>query len=223
MKHGMARGLVVALSLSWTFGCGSQEKSLVDRYFNAVRAKDHQTLTSFAAVAFDKPVESWKVLNVGEERRAPAMLPELLAKTKDVEAQLAANKKAAAAYNNEHYAQLEKVDALKKGAPVPGALAGVAAEWDKLKQKDKELKRALGAARDALEKEKRSMALSVGPLTDLESLTGQMVAKQLDLELVLKDEKPQPYVMMLRKYELVRQGGAKVMSRWVVYELSPKR
>lgn len=219
--HELTRGLLT-LSLLGSFACAPPEKALVDKYFNAVRAKDHQTLTSFAAVVLDKPVEAWKITRSGEEKVSPAALPELMAKVKDTEAQLAANKKAAAAYNLENYTNIEKVEALKKGAPVPGSLAGVAGEWDKFKQKDRELKKALAAAKDAAEKEKRYMVLSVGAVSDLDSLTGKMADKQVELDLTLKDEKPQPYVMLLRKYDLVRPAGSKVMSRWVVYELNPR-
>jgi len=210
------------IALAGTIACAPPEKAVVDKYFHAVQAKDHQTLTSFAAVVLDKPVEVWKITKAGEERPSPAALPELIAKMKDMEAQLAANKKAAAAYNLENYTSIEKVDALKKGAPVPASLAAVAGEWEKFKQKDRELKRALATSKDALEKEKRYMALSVGAVSDLEALTGKMVDKQVELDLTLKDEKPQPYVMLLRKYDLVRPTGAKVMSRWVVYELNPR-
>jgi hypothetical protein len=220
--HITARGLVLTLVLTAASSCSPPEKAVVDKYFHAVQAKDHQTLTSFAAVVLDKPVEAWKITKAGEEKQSAAALPELMGKVKDLEAQLAANKKAAAAYNLENYAKIEKVDALKKGAPVPAALAGVVAEWDKFKHKDRELKKALATAKDAVDKEKRYMVLSVGAVSDLESLTGKMADKQVELDLTLKDEKPKPYVMLLRKYDLVRAAGSKVMSRWIVYELAPR-
>ena len=220
--HDTARGLLLTLSVAGATACAPPEKAIVDKYFHAVQAKDHQTLTSFAAVAFDKPVEAWKITRAGEEKPSAAALPELMGKVKDLEAQLAANKKAAAAYNLDNYAKIEKVEALKKGVSPPAALAGVAAEWEKFKQKDREIKKALATAKDAVEKEKRYMVLSVGAVSDLESLTGKMVDKQVELDLTLKDEKPQPYVMLLRKYDLVRPAGSKVMSRWVVYELNPR-
>ena len=59
------------------------------------------------------------------ETRSPAMLADLAKKVGEVEAELAANKKAAGAYSLEHYADIEKVkDAQKAGKPVPGGLTG---------------------------------------------------------------------------------------------------
>lgn len=220
--RGAVRRLALALSLAWGASCAPPEKAVVDKYFGAVRAQDNQTLSGFAAVGFDKPVESWKIVRVGQEKPSPVILPNLVAKVKDIETQVAANQKAARAYNLDHYANIEKVQALKKGAPVPSALAGVAADWEKFNQKDKELRKALAGAKEAVEKEKRSVALSVGAVEDMDSLTGQMVDKQVDLEVTIKNEKSQPYVMTLRKYDVTRHGGARIVSRWVVYELELK-
>jgi hypothetical protein len=41
------------------------------------------------------------------------------------------------------------------------------------------------------------------------------------VDITVKDEKPQPYVMTLRKYELKREGP-RVNARWVVQALTPK-
>lgn len=214
--------LVLALALT-AGACSPPEKAVVDKYFNAVRAKDNQTLSSFAAVGFDKPVESWNITSTGEEKPTPVILPELVAKVKDLEAQLAANKKAAGAYNLDKYASIDKVQELKKkGATIPPGLAGVAAEWDKFNQKDKEIRKALASAKEAVEKEKRNVALSVGPLEGMDSLTGEMVNKQLELLVTLKDGKPEPYVMSLRRYNLKRETGPRIVSRWVIYGLEPK-
>ena len=51
---------------------------------NALAADDTNTLTSFAAVAFDKEVQDHKIISVGEETRAPAPLPGLVAEQQEV-------------------------------------------------------------------------------------------------------------------------------------------
>ena len=59
IKRGrVALAAVVALA---GVACGHPEKSVVDQYFNAVNAKDTQTLSSFAAVTFDKKVDRWAI------------------------------------------------------------------------------------------------------------------------------------------------------------------
>ena len=123
----------------------------MDQYFNAVNAKDIQTLTSFSAVTFDKKVDRWAITNtLDEDRRADAPLPALAQKVKDLEAELAANTKDARAYDIDHGAGLDQVEALKKdGQPVPAKLAGLAAEWDKFSAEGPRAQEGLANAQDA--------------------------------------------------------------------------
>lgn len=218
-NHGAAlAALAVAVA---TVACsGGAERTIVDQYFNAVKARDEQTLSSFAAVRFDKPVESWKVTKVGDEQRAPVTAGELAAKVKDLEAQLSKNTKGAR--ETLDAAKVEEVKTLRRAnKPVPAALQAAAADYDKFTKTDQDLKRQVAAAKDALEKERRHMTLSVGSVDNLEGLTGEVVSKQVEMDLTLKDEQPAPYVMTLRKYELQREGP-RAISRWVVQDLKPR-
>jgi hypothetical protein len=216
------RAWLVALAIAGFVACGGPEKTVIDQYFNAVKAKDNQTLSSFAAVSFDRPVEDWKISNVGPEEEAPASLPELVTKVKDLEAQQAANKKAANAYSLNSFADIQKVqDIRKRNGTVPAGLASVASQWDEFTQKDRELRKAVATAKDAVEKERRNVRLSVGEVEGVEALPGKMLSKKVEVDVTLKDEKPQAYVMTLRKYELQREGP-RVNARWVVQAIQPK-
>jgi hypothetical protein len=216
-NHGAALAAIAVAVAGAACGGGDQT---VDQYFNAVKAKDAQTLASFAAVRFDKPVESWKVTKTGEEQRTPVTVAELAGKVKDLEAQVAKNTKDAKATLDA--GKVDEVKALRRaGKNVPGSLQAAATEWDKFNQADQDLKKQLAAARDALEKERKHMALSVGSVDNLESVQGEVVSKQVELDLTIKDEKPAPYVMTLRRYELQREGP-RAISRWVVQDLKPR-
>ena len=216
--HGAAVPLALALSV---LGCQRHpEKGVVDQYFNAVNAKDSQTLASFAAVNFDKKVDSWTIKETLDEQKGPAPLADLAKKVRDLEAEQAANTRAARAYNNEHYAELDQLKGLKKDAAVPAKLQPVKAEWDKFNEKDRELKRAIASAREAVDKERRSVVRSVGDVDDVEGLQGEMKEKQIKLDLTIGGQ-TQPYVMTVRKYEMKRESGPRVVSRWVVQSLQP--
>jgi hypothetical protein len=217
--RGAALPLVLALS---ALGCQSHpEKGVVDQYFNAVNTKDTQTLSSFAAVTFDKKVDRWAIKNNLDEQTSKAPLPALAQKVKDLEGELAANTKAARAYNNDHYVELDQLKSMKKDAPVPAKLQPVKAEWDKFSEKDRELKKAIANGKAEVEKEKRSVVRSVGQVDDIESLDGEMKEKKIELDLTI-DGQVKPYVMTVRKYEIKRESGPRVVSRWVVQELVPK-
>jgi hypothetical protein len=216
--HGAA--VTLALTLA-AYGCQSHpEKGVVDQYFNAVNAQDSQTLASFAAVNFDKKVERWSIKKTMDEQTSEAPLTALVQKAKDLEAEMAANLKAARAYNNDHFVEIDQVKALKPGAPVPAKLQPVKAEWDKFTEKDRELKKAVANAKLEVEKEKKNVERSVGQVDAVETLKGEMKEKKIELDLTV-DGQVKPYVMTVRKYDMKRESGPRVVSRWVIQSLQP--
>ena len=222
MSARRAAQLIVLGTAVASLACGHPEQRIVDQYFNALKANDNQTLTSFAMVAFDKKVDDWKITGSVPETRSPAMLPDLAKKVAELEAEAAANKKAAGTYANEHYSEIDKVkETQKSGKAVPGGLAKVAEEWGKFNDRDRDLRKQVAEAKAALEREKRNVALSVGQVDDVEKLTGEMVQKQVDLDLTVAGA-PKAYTMLLRKYELTGGTGSRMVSRWVVQDLKPK-
>ena len=207
----------LGLALAAMAACGHREQRLVDQYFNAVNAKDNQTLSSFAAVGFDKKVDRWRIAKESDEEKAPMPLTDLVAKQKELEKGVADNKKTATAYSMDHYADVDAVrEGRKTGKPVPGKLQAMASKWDKYNQKDHDLKKQLADANTAVEKEKRNLEQSLGPTENAEGLSGDMVTKRLDLMLTINGQE-QPYVMTLRKYDI--KGSAR--PRWVVHDLKP--
>ena len=219
--------LAVALGLVVVgVGCsGGAEKNVVNQYFNALATNDTNTLTSFAAVAFDQKVDDHKIVAIGEEIREPAPLPGLVVRQAELEEALAENKKDARAWGNdlEVYPKLDQVRELQKdGKKIPSNLQPIADKWDEFNTKDRDLKAEAAAAKRAVETERRNTQLSVGQREGVETLTGEVITKNVDLELTI-DGQPQPYVMGLRKYELEGDGsGPRMISRWVVQTLEPK-
>jgi hypothetical protein len=220
-----ATALAVALGLAVAgLACSSAEKNVVNQYFGALRANDQGTLTSFAMVAFDQKVDDFSVVAVSPGTRTPATLPGLVKKQKDLEAEQKANEKEYRAWGNDLavYPKLDQMRAARaKGAKLPASLQPVADKFDAFQAKDRELKKAVSDAKAAVEKEKRNVALSVGQTEDIEALTGEVVSKDVDLNLTIGGQ-VKPYVMTLRKYELTGGTGPRMVARWVVQSLVPK-
>jgi hypothetical protein len=217
--------LAVALGLAVAgLACSSAESNVVNQYFTALRANDQGTLTSFAMVAFDQTVDDWKVVSVGPEAKTPAALPDLVKKAAELEAQQKANEKEYRAWGND-LAVYPKLDQMReqrsKGAKLATALQPIADKFDSFQAKDRELKKAVSDAKAAVEREKRNVALSVGQADDIETLTGEMLSKDVDVNLTIGGQ-VKPYVMTLRKYELTGGTGARMVARWVVQSLTPK-
>jgi len=217
--------LLVALGLAVAgLACSSTEANVVNQYFTALRANDQGTLTSFAMVAFDQKVDDWKVVSVAPGTKTPAMLPDLVKKAADLETQQKANEKEYRAWGNDLavYPKLDQMRAARsKGGKLPPALQPTADKFDAFQAKDRELKKAVADARGAVEREKRNVALSVGQTDDIETLSGEVLSKDVDVNLTIGGQ-VKPYVMTLRKYELTGGTGARMVARWVVQSLVPK-
>jgi hypothetical protein len=210
-------GLVLAGS-----ACGRAEQPVVDKYFNAVKARDNQTLASFATARFDKPVQSWRIRQTLEETTEPLPLPGLLERLKQAEANQAANKKEASAYSLDHYSDIERVNELKKqNKPIPAKISSVATQWDEFNRKDRDAKKSVAEARAAVERERRSMSLSVGTTDGLDAMQGEVKTKKIVVDVTVAGQ-THPYVMILKRYDVKRAaGGPRVVSRWMVQSLQP--
>jgi hypothetical protein len=212
---------IAVLAAGMLTACGHPEQVVVDKYFGAVNAKDKQTLSSFALVDFDQKVDRWVIKGSTEEPKAKAPLPDLIKAQKDIEAQIADNKKKYNAYFLDHMKEVDELKELRKsGGKVPAKLSAAATDWEAFEQKAKDLGRQLSAAKAAVEREKKNMATSVGNIDQLEGLEGDLLAKHLDLDLTIGGQ-PQGYKMTLKKYDVKpTQGVGKVISRWVVTGLA---
>jgi hypothetical protein len=221
-----ATSLAVALALALAAAAcgGGAETNVVNQYFTALRAGDTNTLTSFAMVQFDKPVEDYKVVSVGPETKSPAPLPDLVKKAAAVEAEQKANEKEYRAWGNDLavYPKLDQMKAARaKGGKIPPALQAVADKYDGFQTKDRDLKKAVQEAKAAVEREKRNVGLSIGQVEDMETLTGDVISKDITLDLKVAGQ-TKPYQMTLRKYELTGGTGGRMVARWVVQTLQPK-
>jgi hypothetical protein len=175
-------------------------------------------------VAFDQQVDDWKVVAIGPESRMPATLPDLVKKQKDLEAELAKNTRDARAWGNDLniYPKLDQVRSLEqKGGKIPANLEPIHQKWTEFNDKDRELKKQVADAKAAVERERRNVGLSIGQTEDIDTLTGDVLSKDVDVNLTIKGE-AKPYVLTLRKYELTGGTGPRMVSRWVVQSLVPK-
>jgi hypothetical protein len=224
MTDRRAVHVVVALALA-AAACGHPEQKVVDQYFGAVNARDNDTLSSFAVVNFDtkdKRIDNWKINGAGDEQVVDAPLLGLVQALKDADAKVNDNKKEYLKYFFEHPTEVDQVKPLvnKPGATIPPKLQPYAARWKEFTDKERELKKAVAEAKDAVEKEKRLVALSIGTNEGLEAMTGKMRSKTLDVAISIGGE-TKDYTMVLRKFEMTG-GTQRTLNRWVIYELKPK-
>jgi hypothetical protein len=222
-KRGVALSFTLAVAVAG-LACGHAEQQLVDQYFGATNTKDVQTVGGFALVGFDQKADKWSIESVDPESRVPARLPDLDKQVQAADAAVNANVKAAKAYSMDHFKEVDQIREIEnKRGKVPASLAVPAAEWNKFNQNDRSLKKALGEAKEAAQKEKNAVVLSlVGSSEDISGLTGDEIDKKVNL-LVTIAGTAKPYTMTLKRYELHDEGKSNNrMSRWIVAAIEPK-
>ena len=222
MQRGRVLGSVVAAAIAGA--CGGPEQGVASRYFSALAAGDHQTLTSFATVRLEEQVEDWEIVGTSEEQTAPVSLPGLAKKRAELKAEFDTNKEAANSYYNDHADDVDSLRDLRQAAKeedvepkIPRRLETTAEEWQVFTDKDLELKRAVAQADEAVEDEARITKLSDGTASALETTGGTVRSQDVDLVLTIGGQ-DKDYRMVLRRYDL--DGGGR--ARWVVAALDPK-
>jgi hypothetical protein len=216
--------LTVILALAALgLACGRSEQQIVDRYFTAANTKDAQTMGGFALVGFDQKADKWSIDGVDPEVKTPAKLADLDKAVQAADAAVNANIKAAKGYSMDHFKEVDQIREIQgKRGKIPANLSAIATEWDKFNQNDRTLKRALADAREAAQKEKDAVLLSlVERSEDVSGLVGDQLERKVNLDVTVGGE-AKKYTMTLRKYELHEDGKSNRMSRWIVAGMAPK-
>lgn len=223
MQRSVGTGIFLAAALALA-GCGHPEQRVVDQYFGAVNAGDNQTLTSFAAVRFDKKVEKWKIVAVSPEATVEAPLPGLAKAFVDAQATYEAEKKQITRLANENYADYQQVnEAEKKGTKVPANLQDMHDKLEAWKKRDRELKQLIMSSKAAADAERRIAQLSMGSNVEgIDSVPADMASKDVELLLTVAGQ-PEAWVMHLKKYTPKESSGQRVISRWAIAGLDPKK
>jgi len=223
MQRSVGTGILLAAALALA-GCGHPEQRVVDQYFGAVNAGDNQTITSFAAVKFEKKVESWKIVAVSPEAAAEAPLPALTKAFADAQATYDKEKKDIQRMALDKYAEYEQVRELeKKGGKIPANLQDMHDKLEAWKKREQELKQQIMATKAAADAERRIVQLSMGSNVEgLDSLPADMASKDVDLLLTVAGQ-PESWVMSLKKYTPKESTGQRVISRWAIAALEPKK
>ena len=223
MQRSVGTGIILAAALVLA-GCGHPEQRVVDQYFGAVNAGDNQTITSFAAVKFDKKVEKWKIVAVSPEVTAEAPLPGLVKGLADAQTAYDTEKKQITRLANENYTDYQQVTEIeKKGGKIPANLQDMHDKLEGWKKRDKELKQQIMASTAAADAERRIVQLSMGSTVEgLDTVPADVASKDVELLLTVAGQ-PESWVMHLKKYTPKESSGQRVISRWAIAGLDPKK
>ena len=214
----MERAWLAVLALAAaTWPAAHPEKTVVDQYFNAVNAKDNQTLSSFAAVQLRPDGRELGDQEDDSEEKEPAPLPELVTEGEGRwRPQQAANTKAARAYSLDHFADIDAGARTPKAErPVPAKLrARGQPSGTSSTRRTASSRRRWPRPRTRWRRRSATCALLGGRVEDVEALPGEVHDQEDRGGPHHRRPEPQPYVMTLRKYELKRDGPARQAAGW---------
>jgi hypothetical protein len=220
------KGLIIAsaiLMLVSLQSCKSRpEQSLLQRYFNSVSMGDLTTMSTMAVDPLQIDAASWKIVSVSEEKILPASLPDLNAKELELKKQL-----------EQHVTPtLDAKDTLDiakdefTGARTGAAKASAKAKMDEAQKKyDDELKlhqdlqRQYNETKSAAAKEEEIsvFSLGAGQLPNMRELKGEVHAKDVEVDVVLKDGQAKKYKITMEVYNLKDEAaGISHRGRWVI-------
>ena len=224
-RRHVARGGALALALALV-GCGHPEQKVVDQYFNAVNRRTTRPSQLRRGQVRQEGRQAGRSPQVTPKTKAPGGAARAREEGQRADGRSPTTRRPTTPTSSTtRRRSTRSASCCKKDAQDSRPTSKrYAAEWEKFNEKDRDLKKALADAKDAVEKEKRNVALSVGQLDDIETLTGELVTKTLDLDLTIDGEDTSPTRWTLRKYEMQasrRPGGW--CSRWVSSALEPRR
>lgn len=224
------RALIVIGLLAVFFvlqGCSSKpEKTLLTKYFNAVRLNDNDTMSSMALEPFQPQLESWEIVSVSEEKIEPAILPEL--NKREIEAKKAQDAQVGPTIDADSAlkdAQDEK-DLARTAAAKAAAqrkIDQLQAKYDEEYKKMTELKKAYTDAKAAAAREEAITLFSLGlrELPGVRDFEGTVHSKEVVVRIKPQGGSAREYRLPMRMYQLKTEPSNLGRGRWVILRFEP--
>ena len=207
-----------------TTSCQKPEEITLSKYFQAMKAKDRDTMAAMAAETVSMEFKSWELISsetpVSEEFGLPKMLQELadVKKKKDAQILLVTDKKDAM---DQLKTKLDESRGSKKAA-VQKEIDALAVEVETEIANYKRDQANYTQMKAQVENEKRMIALS----TNIEQNPELLEGKTVTTKSIVKIDGPggeKEYVFTLRKYELINPVTNKVTSnRYIILKIAPR-
>ncbi len=207
-----------------TTSCQKPEEITLSKYFQAMKAKDRDTMAAMAAETVSMEFKSWELISseppVSEEFGLPKMLQELadVKKQKDAQILLVTDKKDAM---DQLKTKLDESRGSRKAA-VQKEIDAMAAEVETEIANYKRDQANYTQMKAQVENEKRMIALS----TNIEQNPELLAGKTVTTKTIVKIDGPggqKEYIFTLRKYELVNPVTNKITSnRYIILKIQPR-
>lgn len=217
-------GFIAFLFVFVTFqSCKSHpEKQLLSAYFNAISMKDTMTMSTMAVEPMSIDVQSWKIAAVSEVKTEAAMLPDLNKKELELKKKLEDHVGPVMDAEDALYGAQEELKSARTGGAKAAAKKKVdetQVKFDQEREVHRQLQKDYNDAKAAVAREEQIslFSLGAGQVANIRDLTGTVLSKDVDVNVVGKDGKAKTYKFFLEKYELKDEAtNLARRGRWVI-------
>lgn len=216
------RGLAAFLFLVLLLSCGGQEEQALSGFFDAVQSGDNTALAAVSVMEMPVDVQSWEIVEIGEESSETFKLPELLRTVRDAKREVDYHAEKMGifmddnkAIHGRYEAQIEK----DPEAELKGDLAEHQKKWKELLQVEKDLAETHKKANRAVEIERAGAGVSLMGSAVNEHLEGDVAIKQAQVNVNTGSEE-KVYLFTLKNYNLFNtKNQIQQRSRWIIADI----
>jgi len=217
-------GIALLFLILVTTSCQKPEEITLSKYFQAMKAKDRDTMAAMAAEPFAVEFKSWELISseepVSEEFGLPKMIQDLadIKKKKDDQLLLVRDKKDAL---DQLKTQLGETRGGKK-AEIQKQIVALELESETETANYKRDQANFTQMKTQVENEKKMIALSTNIDQNQDLLAGKTVTNRSIVKINGASGEKE-YIFTLRKYELVNPVTNKVSSnRYIILKIQPR-
>jgi hypothetical protein len=205
--------------------CRTAEHELVDRFLEASRSGDDQTVALLSIVAFPRAVVDFRVVRIGEERRGPYPISSMRERVEQAEDRRDEQYELFGEFRQANYDQLLRIQKLLQDDPgkkLDGSLGELQKQWEAFREERRAVVSGLHEAEQELEWEIRRVQKSLLREAAPEYLTGETLSKEASVRVTTKEDGDGSYVVTLTRYDVKNLHGAVVPTRWIVTDVQPE-
>lgn len=210
--------LIAASALS----CRTAEYELIDRFLEASRRQDNETVALLSMVAFPGEVRDFRVMTLGEELRGPYRVLSMRERVEEAEDRRQEQYKLFGEFRQSNYNELLRLqrllrdDTKRPGRKLDAHLGELQRQWEAFREERDVLVASFHEAEQELEREIRRVQTSLQREAAPEYLTGETLSKEASVQVTTKDGREGNYVVTLTRYDVKNSFGAVVPTRWIV-------
>lgn len=214
--------LISPLTLQLIACGGGPERALLRTFFAALQTNDNATLASMSTVGFEGTVESYEIVSVSEDTVQPFRLPDLREAAEEAKTVRDEHWEEFGIFQDEHFEDLEAIRERVEQEPdyrFSGRRGELQTEWDRWREERSAHEAALREANDALDRERTRASMSMGA-TSLTGFSGEVVTREVIVNVTTQEEGQKPYRFTLSRYNLTA-GENSPPSRWIITGIEP--